>query len=92
MHIITEQQEVAEVSRPGEWHFLLCKKCSPAWNLQPGTSRLVREALGYQDALYGFKSGFDPASGASSASKAGGYWPNNVGERHRQPPVLDLFV
>ena len=32
---------------------------SEAWNFP-----VVRESLGYQDALYGFKSGFDPASGA----------------------------
>jgi alanine dehydrogenase len=38
---------------------------------------VVREALGYQNALYGFKSGFDPASGALGL-KAGGYWPNNA--------------
>ncbi len=44
---------------------------SEAWNFP-----VVRESLGYQDALYGFKSGFDPASGALGL-KAGGYWPNN---------------
>ena len=44
---------------------------SEAWNFP-----VVRESLGYNDALYGFKSGFDPASGALGL-KAGGYWPNN---------------
>jgi len=38
---------------------------------------VVREAIGYQDALYGFKSGFDKA-GLSLGVKSGGYWPNNV--------------
>ncbi|MGH1484830.1 MAG: iminosuccinate reductase BhcD [Cellvibrionaceae bacterium] len=37
---------------------------------------VIRESLGYQDALYGFKSGFDKA-GLSLGVKSGGYWPNN---------------
>ena len=38
---------------------------------------VIREAIGYQDALYGFKSGFDRA-GLSLGLKSGGYWPNNA--------------
>ena len=37
---------------------------------------VVREAIGHEDALYGFKSGFDRA-GLVMGLKAGGYWPNN---------------
>ncbi len=37
---------------------------------------VIREAIGYQDALYGFKSGFDRES-LSLGLKSGGYWPNN---------------
>ncbi|MTD99640.1 ornithine cyclodeaminase family protein [Paracoccus sp. YIM 132242] len=37
---------------------------------------VVREALGHEDALYGFKGGFD-ASRLTLGLKAGGYWPNN---------------
>jgi ornithine cyclodeaminase/alanine dehydrogenase-like protein (mu-crystallin family) len=37
---------------------------------------VVREALGHEDALYGFKGGFD-ASALTLGLKAGGYWPNN---------------
>ena len=37
---------------------------------------LVREAIGYEDALYGFKGGFDRAA-LNLGLKAGGYWPNN---------------
>ena len=37
---------------------------------------VVREAIGYEDALYGFKGGFDKA-GLNLGLKAGGYWPNN---------------
>jgi ornithine cyclodeaminase len=40
-----------------------------AWNFP-----VVREAIGYADALYGFKSGFDRA-GLSLGVKSGGYWP-----------------
>ncbi|PRY19926.1 ornithine cyclodeaminase [Aliiruegeria haliotis] len=38
---------------------------------------VVREAIGYEDALYGFKGGFDRA-GKTLGLKAGGYWPNNL--------------
>ncbi|WP_425072810.1 iminosuccinate reductase BhcD [Sagittula sp. S175] len=38
---------------------------------------VVREALGHEGALYGFKSGFDRA-GMVLGVKAGGYWPGNM--------------
>lgn len=38
---------------------------------------VVREAIGYADALYGFKSGFDRA-GKALGVKSGGYWPGNM--------------
>lgn len=38
---------------------------------------VVREAIGYADALYGFKSGFDRA-GQVLGVKSGGYWPGNA--------------
>ena len=41
---------------------------------------VVREAIGHEDALYGFKGGFDRA-GATLGLKAGGYWPNNMEKR-----------
>ncbi|HID67452.1 MAG TPA: ornithine cyclodeaminase family protein, partial [Roseibacterium sp.] len=41
---------------------------------------VVREAIGHEDALYGFKGGFDRA-GNVLGLKAGGYWPNNL-EKH----------
>ncbi|WP_169392043.1 MULTISPECIES: iminosuccinate reductase BhcD [Psychrobacter] len=37
---------------------------------------VIREAIGYADALYGFKSGFDRA-GKALGLKSGGYWPGN---------------
>jgi alanine dehydrogenase len=38
---------------------------------------VVREAIGYADALYGFKSGFDRV-GKALGVKSGGYWPGNA--------------
>ncbi|MCG7519341.1 iminosuccinate reductase BhcD [Ruegeria sp. Ofav3-42] len=38
---------------------------------------VVREALGYANALYGFKSGFD-RDGQVLGVKSGGYWPGNA--------------
>lgn len=38
---------------------------------------VIREAIGYADALYGFKSGFDKA-GQTLGVKSGGYWPGNM--------------
>ena len=43
---------------------------------------VVREAIGHEDALYGFKGGFDKV-GMALGVKAGGYWPNNL-EKHGQ--------
>lgn len=37
---------------------------------------VIREAIGYADALYGFKSGFD-RQGLALGLKSGGYWPGN---------------
>lgn len=41
---------------------------------------VVREAIGHEDALYGFKGGFD-GKGMSLGLKAGGYWPHNLDRR-----------
>ena len=38
---------------------------------------VIREAIEHEDALYGFKGGFDRA-GLTLGLKAGGYWPNNL--------------
>jgi alanine dehydrogenase len=38
---------------------------------------VIREAIGYADALYGFKSGFDRDAKVLGL-KSGGYWPGNV--------------
>ncbi|MEM8824044.1 MAG: iminosuccinate reductase BhcD [Pseudomonadota bacterium] len=41
---------------------------------------VVREAIGHEDALYGFKGGFDRVGGVLGL-KAGGYWPHNAERR-----------
>ncbi|GAB5448381.1 iminosuccinate reductase BhcD [Gymnodinialimonas sp.] len=41
---------------------------------------VVREAIGHEDALYGFKGGFDRTGGVLGL-KAGGYWPNNLDKK-----------
>ena len=41
---------------------------------------VIREAIGHEDALYGFKGGFD-RSGMALGLKAGGYWPHNLEKR-----------
>ena len=41
---------------------------------------VVLEALGHEDALYGFKGGFDQ-KGLTLGLKAGGYWPHNLEKR-----------
>lgn len=38
---------------------------------------VIREAIGYADALYGFKSGFD-RDALNLGLKSGGYWPGNA--------------
>ena len=51
---------------------------------------VVREAIGYMDALYGFKSGFDRA-GMALGVKSGGYWPGNAAKgltNHQSTIVL----
>ena len=51
---------------------------------------VIREAIGHEDALYGFKGGFDKA-GLTLGLKAGGYWPHNLemrGEINHQSTVF----
>ncbi len=52
---------------------------------------VVREALGHEDALYGFKGGFDRA-GATLGLKAGGYWPHNLERRNLTNHQSTVFL
>ncbi len=51
---------------------------------------VIRESIGYADALYGFKSGFDKA-GLALGLKSGGYWPGNMAKgltNHQSTVIL----
>ncbi len=52
---------------------------------------VVREAIGHEDALYGFKGGFDQ-SGMTLGLKAGGYWPNNLATRNEINHQSTIFL
>jgi len=52
---------------------------------------VIREAIGHEDALYGFKGGFDRA-GLTLGLKAGGYWPNNLEKRGRINHQSTVFL
>ncbi len=69
MQIITEQQ-IAEILDP-EIAFFAVQDVFKSMETEAWNFPVVRESLGFQDALYGFKSGFDPVSGALGL-KAGG--------------------
>lgn len=74
MLLLTEQQ-VAEVLTP-EICFNAVRDVFRSMQSEARNFPVIRENLGYADAIYGFKSGFDPASGALGL-KSGGYWPGN---------------
>jgi len=51
---------------------------------------VIREAIGHEDALYGFKSGFD-RDGMVLGLKSGGYWPGNMAKgltNHQSTVIL----
>ncbi|MEI6893130.1 MAG: iminosuccinate reductase BhcD [Colwellia sp.] len=51
---------------------------------------VIREAIGYANALYGFKSGFD-RDGMVLGLKSGGYWPGNINKNltnHQSTVIL----
>lgn len=52
---------------------------------------VVREAIGHEDALYGFKGGFDQA-GLTLGLKAGGYWPHNLERRGQINHQSSVFL
>ncbi len=59
--------------------------CGDAYNFP-----VIREAIGYADALYGFKSGFDKKA-KSLGLKSGGYWPTNTAKgltNHQSTVIL----
>ncbi|WP_323775745.1 iminosuccinate reductase BhcD [Leisingera sp.] len=79
MYIVPEQEIAALMTRKAAFdaveNVFAAMAAGDAYNFP-----VVREAIGHEDALYGFKGGFDRA-GLTLGLKAGGYWPNNLEKR-----------
>lgn len=52
---------------------------------------VIRETIGHEDALYGFKGGFDRAA-LTLGLKAGGYWPHNLEKRNQINHQSTVFL
>lgn len=75
MYIVAEQDIPALIDRPSAFKAIEAVFAAMA----SGDARnfpVIREDIGYANALYGFKSGFDKA-GLALGLKSGGYWPGN---------------
>lgn len=78
--LIIPESRVAELATP-EMAFKAVEAVFSAMSRQKAWNfPVVREDLGHEDALFGFKGGFD-RSGAHLGLKAGGYWPHNLDRR-----------
>ena len=75
MYIVPEKDVAALVSRSDSFDAVekvfAAMASRSAYNFP-----VIRESIGYADALYGFKSGFD-REGLALGLKSGGYWPGN---------------
>ncbi len=79
MYIVPEKEIAALMSR--EAAFDAVEKVFAAMARKDAYNfPVVREGIGHEDALYGFKGGFDRA-GLTLGLKAGGYWPHNLERR-----------
>ncbi|MEO1550186.1 MAG: iminosuccinate reductase BhcD [Pseudomonadota bacterium] len=76
MHIVPESAISALMGRPEAYRAIedifASMSRQSAYNFP-----VIREDIGYADALYGFKSGFDK-DGKALGLKSGGYWPGNA--------------
>jgi ornithine cyclodeaminase/alanine dehydrogenase-like protein (mu-crystallin family) len=75
--IIIPEREIAALIGPEECFEAVEKVFASMAKRSAYNFPVVREAIGYADALYGFKSGFDRESRALGL-KAGGFWPHNA--------------
>lgn len=75
--IIIPEREIAALIGPDECFEAVEKVFASMARKSAYNFPVVREAIGYADALYGFKSGFDRDSLALGL-KAGGFWPHNA--------------
>ena len=79
MYIVPEREIAGLMTR--EASFAAVEKVFAAMAAEDAYNfPVIREAIGHEDALYGFKGGFDRA-GQTLGLKAGGYWPNNLEKR-----------
>lgn len=76
MYIVTEQMCQSVIGRDDAFSAVESTFAAMARN-DAYNFPVIREAIGYADALYGFKSGFDRA-GLALGLKSGGYWPGNA--------------
>jgi len=74
--IIVPEREVAGLIGPNECFSAVEQVFAAMARKSASNFPVVREAIGYADALYGFKSGFDRESLALGL-KSGGFWPHN---------------
>lgn len=75
--IIIPEREIGALIGPDECFEAVEKVFASMARKSAYNFPVVREAIGYADALYGFKSGFDRDSLALGL-KAGGFWPHNA--------------
>ncbi len=75
MYIVAEQDIPALIDRPSAFKAIEAVFAAMASG-QARNFPVIREDIGYANALYGFKSGFDKA-GLALGLKSGGYWPGN---------------
>jgi len=73
--LIVSEQQVASVLTPEDC-LTAVRNVFTSMQAKARNFPVIRENLDYEEAVYGFKSGFDPVTGALGL-KSGGYWPNN---------------
>ena len=75
--IIVPEKEIAALIGREESYAAIEKVFASMASRKAYNFPVIREAIGYADALYGFKSGFD-RDALNLGLKSGGYWPGNA--------------
>lgn len=75
--IIVPERAIADLISPAECFTAVEQVFAAMARKSAYNFPVIRESIGYADALYGFKSGFD-REGLSLGLKSGGFWPNNT--------------
>jgi ornithine cyclodeaminase/alanine dehydrogenase-like protein (mu-crystallin family) len=74
---VVPERKIAELITPAECLAAVEEVFASMAKKSARNFPVIREAIGYADALYGFKSGFDRESLALGL-KSGGFWPGNM--------------